>query len=508
MLFYLGFTIIHTVNDLRIGVASFSHETCTFCPKPTTVEDFEAGGVNYGEDVLERARGIPGYINGFILAAEEHDDVELVGLLAASHSRGGSSGSWLTEECFDKYSFGIADALRYNGHLDGVLLALHGAMAARGHMKPEAEIVRRCREVVGPDVPIMVTLDLHANEDHELTDAADGVFILKTYPHVDGEEIGHMAASCMIETIRGDFKPKMAILKPGVMTPSVYQGTGEFPGKEIMDRARMWEENEPRCYCVSVAFGFAYADVPDVGATVIAVTDDDAGLAERIAKDVSNYIWEIREPFAGKKLPKTKKGVEEAIALAGKGKTPVIIADHSDRMGDSTWILRELIDQGAKNFCVATISDEKTIKEIQGKARAGDSVKVSVGGRSGKYAGEPVEIDGKLTYLDECNFVVTGPMSHGAKQRLGLTAVIGFGENNHVILTPTLHQVLDDAIFPAVGLSLDDLDIVAIKSRVHFRAYYNERAGSIVVVDAPGLGAADLTQHKYENIPKDIYPLN
>ena len=99
-------------------------------------------------------------------------------------------------------------------------------------------------------------------------------------------------------------------------------------------------------------------------------------------------------------------------------------------------------------------------------------------------------------------------MSHGAPRRLGLTAVLGFGENNHVIVTPTLHQVLDDAIFPVVGLDLDNLDIVAIKSRVHFRAFFNNRAGSIVVIDAPGLGPADLTQHKYKNIPRNLYPLN
>lgn len=494
------------VNSMKIGVASFSHETCTFCPNPTTVEDFEAGGVYYGDEVLERARGIPNYINGFIIAAEEHEDVELVGVLSASRSRGGSSGSWLTEECFDKYSYGIAGGLRDKGPVDGVLLALHGAMAADGHLKPEAEIVRRCREAVGPDVPIMVTLDLHANEDHELTDAADGVFILKTYPHVDSEEIGYTAGRCLISTIRGEFQPTMSIEKPGVITPSVYQGTHESPAKEIMDRARMWEEKED-CYCVSVAFGFAYADVPDVGATVIAVTDNNQDLANKIAKDVSDYIWSMREPFAGKKLPKTEEGVKEAVKLAEKGKTPVIIADHSDRMGDSTWILGKLIDQGAKNFCVATIADGHTIKEIKETAAEGSEVKVSVGGHSDTYAGDPVEIEGEVVFLDEAEFTLTGPMSKGDRRNLGLTAVLRFGENNYVVLTPTLHQVLDDAIFPALGLELDELDIVAIKSRVHFRAFYNERAGSIVVVDAPGLGPADLTQHKYKNIPEDVYPL-
>ena len=430
------------MNNLRIGVASFSHETCTFCPKPTTVEDFEAGGVYRGAEALNRARGIPNYINGYILAAEERDDVKLLGILSAASSRGGSSGSWLTEECFNKYSNGIAEGLRDNGPLDGVLLALHGAMAAEGYMKPEAEIVRRCRDVVGADVPIMVTLDLHANEDHELTDAADGVFILKTYPHVDSEEIGYEAAKCLIGTIMGELKPTMSIMKPGVITPSVYQGTGESPAREIMNRARMWQEKEDDCISVSVAFGFAYADVPDVGATVVAITDDNKELADRIAKDVSDYIWSLREPFAGKKLPKTKEGVEEAILLAEQGKTPVIIADHSDRVGDSTWILRELIEQSARNFCVATIADAEAIKEISQRAGEGENVNVKVGGRSGRYAGEPVEINGKVTYLDNCRFNLTGPMSHGAPRHLGLTAVIGFGDNNHVILTPTLHQVL------------------------------------------------------------------
>lgn len=493
---------------MRIAIASFSHETCTFCPKPTTIDDFEAGGVFYDKEVIEEVRGIPTYINGYIMAAEKYDDVELVGILSASRSRGGSSGSWLTNECFDKYSNGIADGLKEKGPFDGVLLALHGAMAVEGYLKPEAELVRRCRDAVGPDVPIMVTLDLHANEDHELTEVADGVFILKTYPHVDSEDIGYTAATCLLKTINGEFTPTMAIEKPGVITPSVYQGTDESPAKEIMERARMWEEKEEACYCVSVAFGFAYADVPDVGATVIAVTNNNKELAEKIAKDVSDFIWKLREPFAGKKLPKTEEAVRQAIGLAKEKKTPVIIADHSDRMGDSTWVLRELIDQGASDFCIATISDEEAIKTIENKALKGEKLSVSVGGHSGPYAGGPVTIEGEVSYIDECEYILTGPMSKGAKRNLGLTAVLSFGDNNHVIITPTLHQVLDDAIFPALGLDLDNLNIVAIKSRVHFRAYYNERAESIVVVDAPGLGPADLSQHDYRNIPEGIYPLN
>lgn len=491
---------------MRIAVASFSHETCTFCPKPTSIDDFEAGGIHYGEDVLDASRGIPNYINGFIKASQEHKDVELIGIISASRSRGGSSGSWLTKECYDKYSNGISEGIKKAGKIDGVLLALHGAMAAKDCLKPEADVVRKARSVVGPNVPIMVTLDLHANEDHELTDAADGVFIIKTYPHIDSEEIGYEAAKCLIRTIRGEFLPTMAIAKPGVLTPSVYQWTGESPGKDIMDKARKWEE-DPDCYSVSVAFGFAYADVPDAGATVIAITNNNLELAEKIVKDISEFIWDVRETFAGRTLPKTEEGVKKAIKYANSGKIPVIIADHSDRTGDGTHILEELIRQDADNFCIATLTDERAIKMIQNKATVGDLVTVSVGGFASCWSGKPVELTGILEYLDECEYVNNSPMSKGATKKIGTTVLLAFGKNNHIIVTPTLHQVLDDALFPAIGLRINDINIVAIKSRVHFRAFYDKAAGSVVVIDAPGLGPADLTQHSYTNLPEDIYPV-
>ncbi len=491
---------------MRIAVASFSHETCTFCPTPTTVEDFEWGGVPRGEAVLNEARGVSTYINGFIKIADQEPDFELVGILDASRSRGGSSGSWLTQDCFNTYTHGIAEGISAAGEIDGVLLALHGAMAVSGIAKPEAEIVRQVRAVVG-DKPIMVTLDLHANEDRELTDVADGVFILKTYPHVDMEGIAEVAARCMVETVRGNLKPTMALRKPGIITPSVFQGTSTYPSQDIMDRARMWEQKEKDVHCVSVAYGFAYADVPDVGATVVVVTDDNPDLAERVAQDMSDVIWNLREPFAGKTLPKTPAGVAQAIAAVQANKVPVIIADHSDRMGDSTHILQELIAQNARHVCLASIADEKAIQELQATAKVGDEVTLKVGGHTTEWAGTPADISGTVTFLGDCTFTLVGPMSRGATKRLGTVAVLRFYDDNNLIITPTLFQLLDDAVPRAVGLNPETIDILAIKSRVHFRAFYEEVAGEIIEIDAPGLGPADLSQHHYENIPNDLYPL-
>jgi microcystin degradation protein MlrC len=419
--------------------------------------------------------------------------VELCGVTSPRGVAGGSSKSWNTKRAFDKYAGLIVGDIQDQGPFDGVFLALHGAMAVVDVPKPEAELVRRIRRVVG-DIPIVVTLDLHANEDHELSDAADAVFIVKRYPHYDTALQGERAARIMVRTLRGDYRPVMATRKPGVITPSVYQGTGVSPARDIMERARRWECQHYGVF-VSVAFGFAYADVPDVGATVMVVADDDQELADEIADDMSDFIWRVREDFAGRRLPKTVEGVTLAMEAVRDGKTPVVIADHSDRTGGSTHILSELIAQGASNFCIATLRDEKAIAMIAAQYQAGDEIAIDVGGHTDEFAGDPVSIGGRVIF--------TGDYAGNS------TAVISFGRNNHVILTERLMQVTSTAIFDPVGLDFESLDIVVLKSRVHFRRGYHETgiAGAIIEVDAPGWGPADLTNLPYKNIPANIYPI-
>ena len=478
-------------KSIKIGVANFSHETCTFCPRPTGIEEWEFyGPPERGDAVLGRG----GYIQGFTKVASEFDGVELVGLLSPIGAVGGSFGSWITKEAFDKYTNGIVEDIKQQGPFDGIYLALHGAMAVTDVPKPEAEIARRVRAVVGPDVPIVGTFDPHGNEDQEFLEAADGAFCVKRYPHYDSRLQGERAGRYMVRMIKGDYKPTTASRKPGVITPSVYQGTGVSPAKDIMERARRWENREMDAY-VSVFFGFAYADVPDAGAAIHVMTNNDQELANRIADDMNEYIWRVRKEFAGRTLPKTEEGVAKAIAAAKAGETPVVIADHADRSGNSSWILEQLIAQGASNFCITTISDKKALDEIAG-ANVGDTVKVNLGGYLDKYAGNPVPIEGKLEYLDKYG-------------RFDQTAVILFGDNNRVIITPTLHQVTTPDIFDALNIDIEELDIISLKSRVHFRRGFHETglAGAIIEVDAPGWGPADLTGLPYENIPKDMYPV-
>jgi microcystin degradation protein MlrC len=488
---------------MRIAVASFSHETCTFCPSITTLEAWERGGIRYGESALDTAREGPSYITGIKEAIASEKDVEAVGILRANDPATVGMGGWLTTEAFDTISDRIVEGIKKAGNIDGVLLALHGAMAVTGVPRPEAEICRKVRRVVKKR-PIMVTLDLHANEDIELANSADAVFILKTYPHLDSHEIGKKAASCMIETIRGRFKPTMAMQKPKIICASVFQASQSHPMKEVYDRCREWEKKG--VYCASVAPGFAYSDVPDVGFSIFVVTNNDYELADKAAQDLSKLVWSLRAELT-RKLPKAKEGVANVIEMVNKGVKPIVIAYHDDRLGDGTHILSELIKQGARNFCSTSIADPSVLNSLVKKHKIGDTVTVKIGGWVNPISGEPIVVTGRVEYLGSADWIETGPMDRGAKEHENIVASLNLGNNNHVIISERLRAPMSADPLKAIGIDVNSLDIVEIKSRVHHKAYWDTWAKMDYPIDPPGTTPADLSTLHYENTPWDIYPI-
>ncbi len=484
----------------RIGIGGFTHETHTFCPAPTDVNDFEEQkGVRSGKGLIDYYRGTVSYIGGYIEVLEKAG-VEIV---PTSDARAGVN-NYVTKKAFDKYSFAIVDGLKAAGKLDGVLLALHGAMVSEEFPKAEAEIVRRVRAAVG-GIPVFVTMDFHANEDHELTDVADAVFVCKKYPHTDTRRTGIDAAKCLLMTLKGEFVPTTAIAKPGILSPSVFQWTDAHPMRLFGELATAWEKKEKDVYYVSVAGGFGYADTPDAGASVIVVTNNNKALAEKVAREISALMWEFREDLCSKPILKTKDAVAKAVDLAAKGIRPVVLGDGSDRTGDNTLVLRELIDRGARNFGHSVVADPDAVKAIE-KAGLGATVTVMAGGWA-PASGEPIKLAGKVVFLGNGDYTRTGPKDTGTRAVCGQTAVLDIGNGNYVILTTLNHQCQDDAGFRAYGIDFDKLDIIVVKSRIHFRAYFEKVAGAIVEVDAPGLGPADLTVFDYKHVPKDLYPV-
>jgi len=481
-------------DKLRFAVMTFAHETCTFCPGgDSDIERWTKIRPPYvGDEVLTAGT----YMRGFVAAAREYKDIELIGLESPAGVFGGSSASWSTEEAFEHFMGRMLDDLREAMPVDGVYMALHGAMAVRNIPRPEAEIARRFREIVGPDVPIIGSFDLHGNEDEEFLKWADMAFVTKRYPHYDSGIQGARSARSLIRIARGSYSPTTATRKPGVITPTVLQWTGKTPAMDIMERARRWEAREEDVF-VSVFYGFPWADVPDVGATVHVMTNDDPQLANEIADDMSEYIWRVRKELFGEPLAQPDVAAARATAAFAAGATPIVFADYSDRSGDATHILREVVDQKLSGVLVATIRDERVLESLQqSDAKVGDLFNMEVGGFTGPASGTPVSISGTLSYI-------------GPGMRFDQVAIVDFGDRNSLIITPALKQVLWTEELEFGPLDPDNFDSFVVKSRVHFRRGFDETgyAKTIILVDAPGpfVGTVHLDALQYENVTLENY---
>ncbi len=482
-------------SSFKVAVATFSHETCTFCPGgDVTVEDWERVSPPVGGDTLLSSGG---YIGGFVSQARDYGDIDLIGLSSPVGVFGGSSRSWNTEETFNHFLNLMIQDLRSNLPVDGVYLALHGAMAVRGVPRPEAEIARKFREVVGPDVPIVASFDLHGNEDGEFLRWADFAFTTKRYPHYDSALQGARAARALHMTLRGSYSPTTASRKPGIITATVLQWTGASPSMDIMERARRWEAREDDAF-VSVFYGYPWSDVPDVGAAIHVMTNNDQELADRIADDMNGFFWRMREEFALGQYPQPTEAARLVREALAEGSTPVAVGDHSDRPGDATHILRAFEGARIRRVLYGTITDPRVLEALEGAgAEAGDSFDMEIGGFT-PSGGTPFRIQGTLAYFDE-------GFSYAR------VAVVEFGEGNAVIITPTYEQVTEPERFGFMPMELDDFDVFVVKSRVHFRRGFDETgfAKSIVVVEAPGpfVGTTFLDALPYEHVDLTLlYP--
>ena len=483
-----------------MGIAGFRHETITFWPGFTDLEDFERVAL-HGEEVIEKRRGTNTAVGGFIDICER-EGIELFPVCEVP--------GWATATVTDRaYNFYVNEMKREFSreaeNLDGILLALHGAMVTESLQDAETHIVREIRRVVGYEMPIMVTLDLHGNIDPSLLDEATAIFGYQSSPHVDMAETGRRAARTMLSTLNGEIKPITAIKKPGLVVPSVFSATTVSPAKDIIERLREWEKH-PGVVDVSVFFGFAWSDVHQIGMSAVAVTDNDPELAQRIADDLAQMAWENREALTGgKNLYSVKEGVALAIKKAKRASKPIIILDHADRTGDTTFVLRELLDQGAQNAALPCFFDPRAVKVCE-KAGVGNEVELEIGGSTGWRDGGPVRVNGKVLWVGEGRYICSGPMWKGMEINLGPTAIIK-AEGVWIQLTTYQHALINEDPFTKFGYRAEDFDIIVTKSKTHFRAVYEKVGEEIIIVDAPGQCPADLSVFNYKNVPPGVYPI-
>ena len=483
---------------IRIAVLQFAHETVTFLSNETTLEDFiYPGSPASGEALL--ATDPAGYMGGFVQVAREFDEVELVPIESPLWPRTGTGSGWITNEAYETFAGRMIAELASLPAVHGVYLALHGAMGVRGVPRPEAELARRVRVAVGPGIPIVGTFDPHGNEDDAFLRHADMAFCVKYFPHYDMHLQGERAARGLVRLIRGDYRPVHRVISVPILSPTVLQWTGgTSPWMALVHRALVWEGRKPDTV-VNVFFGFPWCDAPDMGMTIQVTTNGDQALADQVAEDMAVTAWRSREDLlAAADVHRITAGVTLARQAVDAGQTPVVLADHSDRSGYATWLLREILAQGLSRTLVATIADAEAIRQLQAAGvKPGDAFDCEIGGQADASAGEPVRVVGTVLRADAAcgQFRVT----------------VGFGHGNAVVISPYLVQIVELHELTAMDLDPQGFDIIAIKSRAHFRRGFYDTgfARTILLVepDEPFLGTVRLEALPYEHARiGDFYP--
>ena len=480
----------------RILIGKIVHETNTFLPLRTTMQNFRDRLFRTDGTVRELAAA-DSALRAFADALEQ-EDVELVPSVLASASPSGI----VTKDCFETLLAALLQPLQAEKP-DGVLLSLHGAMVTEEDEDGDGCILEAVRKAVGPSVPIMVSLDLHVNLTQKMAENATVLLPCRCYPHTDTYESSVLLAKLMLRTLQGELQPRMVWRQVPILTALTETETEAFAPIEAARRAA---EQTPGIVTARVAHGCFYADTADTGASVIAVSDGDALLARQTADRLAEAVWAYRSCFDKAKTYTPA----EAIAEAEKSDGLAVFADICDNPGggsacEGTTLLRAMLEAGVQRAAFGMIADAESVERCY-RAGAGNPVQLRLGGkRLPAYSGEPIECSGTVRTLTDGSFVRTGPMAHGVTVCVGRTAAVEIGGVTVIIAERPL-QIYDSGIFLKHGLLPEKLHILAVKSALHYRAAFAPMAAGLYPVECPGMIPTDPKTVRYQKLKRKIYP--
>jgi microcystin degradation protein MlrC len=487
---------------MRIVTGGLLHETSTFAAGSTTVHDFETGsGILRGTEMFDRFRGANFCCGGFLEGADRHG-FELVPLLWTTTAPSGL----IERDSYDALKGELLAGLRRERErgMDGVLLDLHGAMVVDGIDDADADLLASVRKTVGLGMPVVVTTDLHSNHSAARIAACDAIVGYDTYPHVDMAERGAEAAGLIVRIVRGEVRPVSAIRRVPLIWSADRQVTAHPPMDEAM-REVFDAERRPGILLITLATGFPWADVPNMGASVIVVADGDHELAQRTADALGDWIWERRRQWYYTPLT-----VAQGLAAGqSAGRYPILLADMADNTGggapgDSTEILRSFVEQDLQDALILYVVDP-AVANAAHEAGQGATISVDVGGKSDPRQGPPVPLTAEVVALSDGRFRYDGPMYSGTDGDLGASAWLRHRGVNVVVVSRRM-QPLDQAFARSLGIDCARMKYISVKSAAHFRSGFERLGGSIYNVNAPAMHSHDYMRLAYHRRPP-VYPV-
>ncbi|MCR9256096.1 MAG: M81 family metallopeptidase [Alphaproteobacteria bacterium] len=481
----------------RIVIGGFQHETNTFAPTKADYRAFERGGgfppLTSGDSLFSAMEGVNIAIAGFIEKARADGHALLPTTWCAA-----PPSAHVTEETYERIAGAIVEQLKAHLPVDAVYLCLHGAMVTEHFDDGEGELLRRVRDVVGPEIPIVGSLDLHTNGTRLMFDSADALVAFRTYPHVDMAVTGGRAYALMKRLLTGERFAK-AFRQLPFLIPLSWQTTFMEPGRTLYERVGALEGGD----VLSVSFnaGFPAADIADCGPTVLAYgTESEA--VERAADAMVDAIAQAEHDFAGV-LHEADDAVAEAIVLSQGADKPVVIADTQDNPGaggdsNTTGMLRALVAADAQNAALGLLFDPAAA-EAAHEAGVGAEITLALGGQSKVPGDAPFEATFTVESLPEGKFTCTGPFYSGARMDLSPMATLRIG-GVRVVVGSKKVQMADRMIFRHAGVVPEDAAILVVKSSAHFRADFEPYAHAVLVAESPGPMIADPGKLPWKNL--------
>jgi len=488
---------------MRIALGRISHEANTFCPRPTDLFDFENLWLRRGPEILEGLEGTNIEESGAMQVLASQPGCDVVPLLAAKAVSGGP----VTAEAFHTLLDELVDRLKAALPVAGVLLILHGAMMSEDEPDATGEILRAVRAVVGPYLPIVGTLDLHANVTKLMVEKATALIGYHTTPHIDMHETGKTAARVLLDTVQGELSPTMALVRLPMLIPSEKARHTDGPLAEVINMALAMEK-EGVILHAGIYPVQPWLDVEDTGCAVVVVTDGDPAAAREHAQALALTFWERRWAFVPELVPP-----DEAIRRAlGREAGTVVFCDSADSpssgaTGDSTVILKAMLRAAPmREVALLNVVDPGAVAQAI-EAGVGAQVTVQVGGRLAPSFYEPVTYSGYVKTISDGAFRFKGPGMHGLTFHMGRTVVL-IQDGIHLVVMERPVTQWDPELYRSLGEEPTDARIVQVKSPAAFRAAYEGIADEIIIVQSPGISSPDLASLPWRRLRRPIYPLD
>ncbi len=484
---------------MRIGAGYLLQETNTFSPVRTRLADFNFCS---GAAAVERWQGTRTELGGF-LEALSTAGCETVPLFAGWAVTAGSIGA----AEFRRMKEMAEEQIRRALPLDGLLLALHGAMCAEGTDDCEGALLEIARGLVGPDCPVVATLDLHANLTARMAAAANALIGYRTYPHVDMFETGLAAGAMLLRAARGEIRPVTAIRKVPMILPAENMQTTHGPMAALRRETDALCRADAAVLAASIFGVQPWLDIEEMGCGIAIVTHGDPARGAAAARKLAERFWDLRDEFAVDLLP-PDEAIRRALAVSGR---PVILAESSDSPtagspGDSADLLASLLQLAPRTDAAVWLRDPAAVQQAC-LGGPGSVFDMPVGGAFDRANRRPVRLRGVVRSLSDGSFRLKGQWNTGATVSMGPTAVIDAGPVA-VVISEGAAGMIDPELYRSQGVEPREKKIVVVKSATAFRADYGPFAAAILLVDTPGISSANLRSVPYTRVPRPMYPLD